>query len=92
MERVACIFSQLVGLVPCGLFDGAVARYQEEKHAKGVALWSRFIAMQFCRLGGARSLREITGGLSASEGKLRHLGAKLAPGRSTLAYANEHCL
>ena len=46
--------------------------------------------MLFCQLGGAKSLREICGGLAASEGKLRHLGLPEAPPRSTLAYANEH--
>ena len=35
-------------------------------------------------------MREICGGLAASEGKLRHLGLPTAPARSTLAYANEH--
>jgi hypothetical protein len=30
--------------------------------------------MQFCHLGRAQSLREICGGLAASEGKLRQLG------------------
>jgi len=35
-------------------------------------------------------LREICGGLAASEGKLRHLGLPQAPARSTLAYANQH--
>jgi hypothetical protein len=52
--------------------------------------WSQFIALLFCHLGGARSLREIVGGLAASEGKLKHLGVGRAPTRSTLAYANEH--
>lgn len=46
--------------------------------------------MLFCQLGGAKSLREICGGLAAAEGKLRHLGVSQAPSRSTLAYANEH--
>ena len=46
--------------------------------------------MLFCQLGHAKSLREICGGLAASEGKLRHLGLPSAPARSTLAYANEH--
>jgi hypothetical protein len=41
-------------------------------------------------MGHAKSLREICGGLAASEGKLRHLGLPTAPARSTLAYANEH--
>jgi hypothetical protein len=46
--------------------------------------------MLFCHLGQAKSLREITGGLAACEGKLRHLGVKDPPKRSTLSYANEH--
>jgi hypothetical protein len=46
--------------------------------------------MLFCHLGRAQSLREICGGLAASEGKLQHLGLPDAPKRSTLAYANEH--
>ena len=46
--------------------------------------------MLFCQLGHAQSLREITGGLAACEGKLRHLGVEEPPARSTLSYANEH--
>jgi hypothetical protein len=46
--------------------------------------------MLFCQLGHAQSLREITGGLAACEGKLRHLGVNEPPKRSTLSYANEH--
>ena len=90
MERVSSIFSQVVRLVPRGLFEEAVANHQGEKHAKGMTCWSQFVAMQFCHLGGARSLREITGGLAASEGKLRHLGVQTPPTRSTLSYANQH--
>ncbi len=48
------------------------------------------VAMLFCQLGHAQSLREITGGLASCEGKLRHLGIEEAPKRSTLSYANEH--
>ena len=46
--------------------------------------------MLFCHLGRAQSLREICGGLTASEGKLRDLGLPDAPKRSTLSDANEH--
>jgi hypothetical protein len=46
--------------------------------------------MLFCQLGSVTSLRDITNGLAASEGKLRHLGLSVAPKRSTLAYANSH--
>ena len=90
MGRVCSIFSQIVKLIPRSGFQAAVEKHKSEKHAKGLSSWSQFIALLFCQLGGAKSLREITGGLAASEGKLRHLGVERAPKRSTLAYANEH--
>ena len=90
MGRVCSIFSQIVKLVPRSKFQAAVEKHQSEKHAKGLSSWSQFIALLFCQLGGAKSLREITGGLAASEGKLRHLGVERPPKRSTLAYANQH--
>ena len=89
MQRVCSIFSQILRFIPRALFEGAVRQHQTEKHAKGMTSWSQFIALLFCHLGGARSLREIVGGLAASEGKLKHLGVERAPTRSTLAYANE---
>jgi len=90
MERVSSIFSQILKFFPRRLFESAVAQYEGDKHAKGMTCWSQFVALLFCHLGGARSLREIIGGLAASEGKLRHLGIDRAPTRSTLAYANQH--
>ena len=90
MERVSSIFSQILKFFPKTVFDAAVAHHHGEKHAKGMTCWSQFVALLFCHLGGAHSLREITGGLAASEGKLRHFGIARAPTRSTLAYANEH--
>ena len=90
MERVSSIFGQILKFFPRTIFDAAVREHQGDKHAKGMTCWSQFIAVMFCHLGGARSLREIIGGLAASEGKLKHLGINRAPVRSTLAYANEH--
>ena len=90
MNRVCSIFAQIVGFSPRGMFEQAVQKHKAEKHSKGVSSWSQFIAVLFGQLGGARSLREIVGGLAASEGKLRHLGVEEAPKRSSLAYANEH--
>lgn len=90
MERVSSIFGQILKFFPRTVFDAAVKEHEAEKHAKGMTCWSQFIALLFCHLGGARSLREIVGGLAASEGKLKHLGVERAPTRSTLAYANAH--
>lgn len=90
MNRVCSIFSQILQLISRPGFEIAVRKHQAERHARGFSSWGQFVAMLFCQLGGAKSLREITGGLAASEGKLRHLGLPQAPARSTLAYANEH--
>ena len=90
MNRVCSIFAQVLRLLPRAEFEQAVRQHQTEKHAKGFSCWTQMVAMLFCQLGQARSLREIVGGLASSEGKLKHLGVSKAPKRSTLAYANEH--
>lgn len=90
MNRVSSIFAQLLQLFPRVQFEQAVQKHKAERHARGFTCLGQFVAMLFCQLAGARSLREISQGLAASEGKLRHLGIPIAPSRSTLAYANEH--
>ena len=90
MTRVCSIFSQILQLISRLDFESAVRKHKAERHARGFSSWGQFVAMLFCQLGHAQSLREICGGLAASEGKLRHLGLPQAPSRSTLAYANEH--
>jgi hypothetical protein len=90
LNRVCSIFSQILQLISRTGFDTAARKHKAERHARGFSSWGQFVAMLFCQLGGAKSLREICGGLAASEGKLRHLGLPQAPARSTLAYANEH--
>jgi len=90
MNRVCSIFSQMLKLIPRTSFHKAVLEHQAERHARGFTCWGQLVAMLFCHLGQARSLREICNGLAASEGKLKHLGISHAPSRSTLAYANEH--
>jgi len=90
LSTVCSIFSQMLQLISRSGFDTAVRRHKAERHARGFSSWGQFVAMLFCQLGGAKSLREICGGLATSEGKLRHLGLPQAPPRATLAYANEH--
>jgi hypothetical protein len=90
VSRVCSIFSQLLQFFPRLEFEHLVRKHRAERHARGFTCWGQFIAMLFCQLGQAHSLREICGGLAACEGKLRHLGLSDSPKRSTLAYANEH--
>lgn len=89
MTRFCSMFSQLLQLFPRSEFQQAVRATSAERHARGFTSWGQFVAMLFCQLGRAHSLREICGGLASCEGKLAHLGIT-APSRSTLAYANQH--
>ena len=90
MQKFCSIFAQILQLFPRLEFEGAVRKHQAEYSAKGFSCWGQFVAMLFCQLGRAHTLREICGGLASCEGKLKHLGVDEPPKRSTLAYANEH--
>ncbi len=89
MRRFCSIFNQLLQLFPRTEFQQAVIATKAERHARGFTCWTQFVAMLFCQLARAQTLREICIGLTSCEGKLAHLGAA-APKRSTLSYANEH--
>ena len=65
-------------------FHRAVKDHKAERHACGFTCWGQLVAMLFCQLGRAHSLREICGGLACCEGKLKRLGIPLAPKKSTL--------
>jgi len=88
--KVCSIFSQVLKLFPRREFEKAVKEHKAERHARGFTSWGQFMAMLFCQLGRAHSLREICGGLACCKGHLKHLGVPVAPKKSTLAYANEH--
>jgi len=88
MVRTGSLFNQILAQVPREAFARLVANHGAEQGAKGFSCWSQFVAMLFCHLGHAQSLREICDGLASFSGKLNHLGVDAPPKRSTLAYAN----
>lgn len=88
MIQTASMFSQILALFSRGEFAQIIHKHQAEKHNKGYTCWDQFVAMLFCQLAQAQSLREICGGLACCLGKLRHLGIHAAPNKSTLSYAN----
>jgi hypothetical protein len=88
--KASCsMFSQILKLIPRTDFERIVKETGAEYRCKGLSSWSQFVAMLFCQLGRAHTLREIEGGLKSCEGKLAHLGIE-APARSSLSYANAH--
>jgi hypothetical protein len=75
LTRVCSIFSQILQLIPRVEFEATVRKYRAERHARGFSSWGQFVAMLFCQLGHAKSLREIRGGLAASEAETSASGS-----------------
>jgi len=90
LSAFSSVFGQILKLFPRTEFEQLVRETRAERHARGFTCWQQFVAMLFCQLGKAQSLREICQGLASVEGKLNHLGIEEAPNKSTLAYANAH--
>lgn len=90
MNRVCSVFRQILNIFSRAEFEQLARKHRAERHARGFTCWDQLVAMLFCHLGRAQSLREICGGLASAEGKLNHLGIDTAPARSTLSYANAH--
>ncbi len=90
MNRVCSVFQQILNIFSRSEFEQLARKLGAERHARGFTCWDQLVAMLFCHLGRAQSLREICGGLATAEGKLNHLGIETAPARSTLSYANAH--
>jgi len=89
MKRFCSIMSQLLQIFPRSEFEEEVQKTKAEYHARGFESRDHFVAMLYCQLADAQSLREIAGGLASCEGRLEQWGIQ-APKKSTLAYANRH--
>ena len=90
MLQASSLFNQLLQHFPPAEFASLVKHHKAEFAAKGFTCRTQLVAMLFCQLAHADSLRDICNGLACSEGKLIHLGINKAPNKSTLSYANQH--
>jgi hypothetical protein len=90
MVQAMSLFNQLLQHFPSLEFAALVKKHRAERAAKGFSCRTQLVAMLFCQLAHADSLREICNGLACCLGKLVHLGIDVAPNKSTLAYANKH--
>jgi hypothetical protein len=90
MVHAMSLFNQLLQHFPSLEFAALVKKHRAERAAKGFSCRTQLVAMLFCQLAHADSLREICNGLACCLGKLVHLGIDGAPNKSTLAYANQH--
>jgi hypothetical protein len=85
MVAVATCFAQILSMIDRADFARAVRHHAAERAAKGFSCWDHRIALLFCQMGSAHSLREVCGGLATALGKLVHLGVR-TPGQSHLGW------
>ena len=90
MVQAMSLFNQLLQHFPSLEFAALVKKHRAERAAKGFSCRTQLVAMLFCQLAHADSLREICNGLACCLGKLVHLGIAVAPNKSSLAYANRN--
>lgn len=81
-------FTQLVKLLPKDLVIECVHRSDSDRYYKKFNTWHHLITMLFACYGNCSSLREVTTGMRALEGKLRGCDIKFFPTRSTFSDAN----
>ena len=59
MIKVSSLFSQILSHIPRNKFEEIVKKHGAEKGAKGFTSWTQLVALLFCQLARADSLREI---------------------------------
>lgn len=84
------IFSQLLSFVSKADIARIVKEYQSDHYIKRFKTWNHLVTMLFGVYQNCTSLRELTTGMMACEGKLQSLGLTYFSKRSTLSDANKN--
>src|SRR5688500_11083244 len=81
MQPFCSLFQQILKVVPRGGFEALARNHRSERHARGFTSWQQLVAMLFCHIGRAQSLREIEHGLRAAKDlELRSCGRRACSG------------
>ena len=81
-------FAQLVKLLPKEIVSDCVQRFDSDRYYKRFNTFHHLITMLFTCYSHSHSLREVTTGMRALEGRLTSCGIRYFPTRSTFADAN----
>lgn len=82
------IFSQLLKFLPRDKISTITRESKSDHYVKRFMTYDHLVTMLYSSFHNCRSLREVTTGMMACYGKLRHLGLNDCPKRSTLSDAN----
>lgn len=83
------IFSQLIKFLPKGRIASVVQKFQSDRYYKKFTTWTHLITMLYSSYQNCTTLREVSTGLRACGGRLKHLSINVFPPKSTLSDANQ---
>jgi len=84
------IFSQVLSLIDRSIVSRIVQDLDSDRYYKKFKTWDHLVAMLYAILSNCKTIRELSTGLLACEGKLVHLGLEQAPRRSTISDGNKN--
>jgi hypothetical protein len=82
------VFGQLIDLIPSSLIQSAQREHQADRYVKSFKTHEHLVTMLYAVIAQCTSLREVSSGLQAFQGKLSHLGMRCTVSKSTLGDAN----
>jgi len=82
------VFGQLINLIPTELITGLVDLNKSDYFYKRFKTYDHLVVMLYACIHRCESLRVLVSGMQAHHQKLRHLGLKDIPRRSTISDAN----
>lgn len=83
------IFSQLIRFIPRSIISKASFNHRSDRYCKKFDTYHHLLTMLYACYQNCTSLREVTTGLQASQGRLQSLNMHHLPARSTFAEANQ---
>lgn len=82
------IFTQLLSLIPKVIINKTANTYAANRYCKKFFFYDHLVTMLFSCFHSCTGLREVTTGMQAEGDRLRHLGLKNTPRKSTFADSN----
>lgn len=83
------VLNQLLRLIPASIVSQLSRKHRTDRYYKKFTSYDHLVSMLFCGFNHCSSLRELITGLQANSHRLKHIGLKHTPRRSTLADANQ---
>lgn len=84
------IFSQLLKYIDRQDIKQIATSCGSDRYYKTFKTWDHLVAMLYATLTNCKTLRELSTGLLACEGRLNHIGLAQAPKRSTISDGNKN--